>query len=282
MCCRVRTSTRNILIDPGIALGFRRKGLLPHPDQIQRGAELREIILKAVSEATDIIFTHFHGDHVPLLNANPFQLSLKRFRERIGQARIWLKPRDRDEIGTMRQRAMDLAATAGVEICTAEQGTEEGDIHFSSPVFHGEKKSGLGKVTMVKITDGKEVFVHASDIQMQGPDAVAQIIGFRPDTVFVSGPPLYRMGNNRPACRAAFENALRLLDNCGQLVIDHHLLRSRQGLSWLEELSGTSGRNVRCAADFMDLPRCLLEAERRESYKNFPVQEGWHKKMFHI
>jgi len=34
LCCFVRTDSKRILFDPGIALGFHRYGLLPHPFQV--------------------------------------------------------------------------------------------------------------------------------------------------------------------------------------------------------------------------------------------------------
>jgi predicted metallo-beta-lactamase superfamily hydrolase len=34
LCCAVRTKGRKVVIDPGVALGFRRHGLLPHPVQV--------------------------------------------------------------------------------------------------------------------------------------------------------------------------------------------------------------------------------------------------------
>jgi len=39
--------------------------------------------------------------------------------------------------------------------------------------------------------EGDFVFVHASDIQLLGDEAVSQILSWKPDIVFASGPPLY-------------------------------------------------------------------------------------------
>ncbi|RKZ45363.1 MAG: hypothetical protein DRQ48_07095 [Gammaproteobacteria bacterium] len=65
LCCLVTTKTRRIVIDPGVALGYVRHGLLPHPCQIVIGARVRRRIIEALSQATDVIFSHMHGDHVP-------------------------------------------------------------------------------------------------------------------------------------------------------------------------------------------------------------------------
>ena len=75
LCCKVTFGRRCIVIDPGVALGYLRHGLLPHPLQVAIGEQVRESILAALEQATDIVFSHFHGDHVPLAEANPYQQS---------------------------------------------------------------------------------------------------------------------------------------------------------------------------------------------------------------
>ena len=37
MACRVRTATRSVVIDPGVALGALRHGLRPHPVEVRAG-----------------------------------------------------------------------------------------------------------------------------------------------------------------------------------------------------------------------------------------------------
>ncbi|MEA3468060.1 MAG: hypothetical protein U9R57_07545 [Thermodesulfobacteriota bacterium] len=92
MCCLVIIGKRRILIDPGLALGYRRHGLLPHPFQVANGITVRRRIVKALQSATDIVLSHFHGDHVPLLLANQYQLSFENIPERIRKVRIWSNP----------------------------------------------------------------------------------------------------------------------------------------------------------------------------------------------
>jgi len=74
LSCVVTTKDRKIVIDPGIALGYSRYGLLPHPLQVAVGETVRKNILKALADATDVVFSHLHGDHVPLVDANPYQM----------------------------------------------------------------------------------------------------------------------------------------------------------------------------------------------------------------
>ncbi|MCK4296147.1 MAG: MBL fold metallo-hydrolase, partial [Candidatus Marinimicrobia bacterium] len=65
LSCKIETKDRKILIDPGIALGYNRYGLLPHPFQVAVGRVIRKRIVSALMEATDVVFSHYHGDHIP-------------------------------------------------------------------------------------------------------------------------------------------------------------------------------------------------------------------------
>ncbi|MGC9395911.1 MAG: hypothetical protein ACP5J4_13785 [Anaerolineae bacterium] len=75
----------------------------------------------------------------------------------------------------------------------------------------------------------------------------------------------------------AWENALRLARQVDTLILDHHLLRSEEGLPWLDRLSSEAGHRVICAADFLERPRRLLEARREQLYEEMPVAKGWHE-----
>jgi len=76
LSCVVKTGNRKIFIDPGIALGFIRNGLMPHPIQIAVGRIIRNRIIEELEDVTDIVISHYHGDHIPLFDANPYQLSI--------------------------------------------------------------------------------------------------------------------------------------------------------------------------------------------------------------
>ena len=78
LSCEVKVKDRRIVIDPGLALGYQRCGLLPHPAQVAVGEQVRRKIVKALKDATDVVLSHFHGDHVPLLDANPYQLNAQK------------------------------------------------------------------------------------------------------------------------------------------------------------------------------------------------------------
>jgi len=273
LCCAVNWEDHRILIDPGLALGYFRHGRYPHPVQVAVGKRVRRRILTLMEQATDVVLSHFHGDHVPLKDANPFQLSLLALPRRFQELRIWSKAADA-ESDKMRRRFCDLQELVGDKLTVAE-ARSAGPLTFSPAVPHGRPGSKLGKVMMTRIDMGKRVFVHASDIQLLNAEAVEKILQWQPDMVLAAGPPLYLERLKKSVLADAWDNALRLADHVNTLILDHHLMRSQAGEAWLSELSQAAGRQVYCAADFMKRPRLLLEAWRDRLYNALPVPDGW-------
>jgi len=275
LCCFVRTEKQRILIDPGIALGYNRYGLLPHPFQVAVDERIQKKIIQRWSGATDIVISHFHGDHVPLVDANPYQFSIKRITGLNPDVRIWAK--NSPHLHPIEEkRAESLSYILKNDLIAAE-GVKHGTMTFSRPVFHGERNSYLGTVIMTRIEDDC-VFVHASDIQLLDDEAVSQILDWEPDIVLADGPPLYlsnKLSENQ--IERAWHNAKRLSREVDTLILDHHLMRSYAGIEWLERLSSETGNKVICGADFMKTPRMLLEARRKSLYRDIPVPAGWHE-----
>lgn len=274
LCCLVELKNRTVLFDPGMSMGYRRQGLLPHPLQVAAGERVRADIIRTISRATDVVISHFHGDHMPLVDANPYQLSAEPVWEAMRSARLWTKGLD-GESERIRQRVCSLGECLEREL-PGVTGQESGHFAFSEPVPHGEPDSGQGCVMMTRVEEDKEVFVHASDIQLLNDEAVDQILRWDPTTVLAGGPPFYLdLPSLKP--NEIWKRALKLSRGVETLIIDHHLLRHVEGLSWLRRLSERTGNNVMCAADFMGLPRRLLEARRAELYEKHPVPQGWHE-----
>jgi len=274
LCCLVTLPDRRIVIDPGVALGYVRHGLLPHPLQIAVGRRVREKILQVLENATDVVFSHFHGDHVPLLDANPYQLSIRSLPARFPELRCWSKSDDELSAG-MSKRFHDLAGLLGANLQVAE-GRSEGPLSFSRAVPHGAPDSNMGNLMMTRIEMDNRVFVHASDIQLLDDATVDRIIDWLPDIVLAAGPPLYLDRLKKTERKRAWDNAVRLAQSIDVVILDHHLMRSEEGAIWLDELSAAVGKKVSCAADFMGRPRQLLEAERAQLYEEMPVPHGWH------
>ena len=275
LCCKVDLGHRCIVIDPVLALGYMRHGLLPHPLQVATGEQVRESILAALKQATDVVFSHFHGDHVPFAEANPYQLSIQDLPPGFQRLRGWsLSPEGLPS--KMMKRYQDLKNLLGSNMQIANEQSS-GPLHFSKAVPHGQSGSGFGMVMMTRVDIGGSIFVHASDIQLLDKQTVETIILWKPDIVLAAGPPLYLEQLSKEQRRQAWNNASRLADSVDTLILDHHLLRSVNGLSWLDDLSTLVGKRVYCAADFENTNRKLFEARRQELYQEMPVPYGWHK-----
>jgi hypothetical protein len=277
----VETEHRKIVIDPGVALGYRRHGLLPHPVQVAASERVKDAIEKALEDATDVVISHYHGEHHPMVNANPYQLSADRVAESLRHPRLWAKGTQALS-PTEVYRAKALAQRLN-RILPASEGLSDGCLSFSLPVPHGERGRG-GTVMMTRIEEGNEVFIHASDIQMLNDEAIEQILRWQPTVVLASGPPIYLPSLTSGQKEEALRRTLKLAREVDTLILDHHLMRSREGEKWLDWVSSLHGskdpclqRKVICAADFMGCKRNLLEAERVLWYKRMPVPKWWHE-----
>ena len=276
LACSVQLKSRKIVIDPGIALGWSRHGFLPHPFQVSIGVGIRETILEELDTASDIIISHFHGDHCPLLHANPYQLGIHQVKDRLGHCRIWARGND-NASPVQQKRREELAAMLPNDMQNAE-GTKSGPLEFSLPVPHGQKNKN-NRVMMTRIEEGGIRFVHASDIQLLDAETIETIAAWKPDIVLASGPALYHYTSSsfQMLREDAWNNALTLSKHLDTLILDHHLLRSEEGGAWLEKLKQAARSRVCCAADFMKRKPLFLEAWRTELYEWLPVPEGWHE-----
>ena len=274
LCCLLTTKKQRIVIDPGVALGYFRHNLLPHPCQIVIGARVRQRIIEALSQATDVIFSHMHGDHVPLLHANPYQLSIQHLPAEFRHLSCWsLSPKNLSP--KMQQRFQNLKGLLGENLQIAEDSCQ-GLLSFSQSVPHGMPNSPFASVMMSRIEIDNKIFVHASDIQLLDEETIHHIIEWQPDIVLAAGPPLYLSVLTAQQRNLAWNNALQLCKNVDVVILDHHLMRSEKGADWLDSLSKQSGKRIYCAADFMHRPRWLLEARRPQLYQQIPVPKGWH------
>ena len=275
LCCFVKIGNRKVLIDPGIALGYRRYDLLPHPIQVAVDERIQKKIIKRWSQATDIVISHFHGDHTPLANANPYQLALKRV---IGlNQKVRILSKDLSHLSAIEKKRVESLSLNLKKSLISVEGKRKGPMTFSKSVPHGEANDNSETVMMTKFEEGRDVFVHASDIQLLNDEAIFKILSWSPNIVLAGGPPLYLSRLSKNQIERAWHNAKQLAFKVDILILDHHLLRNLEGVRWLSRLSLETGKKVICAADFMKRPRMLLEAKRRQLYKDMPVPKSWHE-----
>jgi hypothetical protein len=255
--------------------------LLPHPVQVAASERVKKAIEKALEDATDVVISHYHGEHHPMVNANPYQLSADRVAKSLRHPRLWAKGTQALS-PTEVHRAQALAQKINRALPTSE-GLSDGCLSFSLPVPHGEQGRG-GTVMMTRIEEGNEVFVHASDIQMLNDEAIEQILRWQPTVVLASGPPIYLPSLTSEKKEGALRRTLMVAREVDTLILDHHLMRSKEGEKWLDWVSSLHGskdpclhHRIICAADFMGCRRNLLEAKRVSWYKKVPVPKGWHE-----
>jgi len=279
LSCFIRIGGVKTLIDPGLALGYTRYGLHPHPLQAVYGDITKHEIVKSWEKATDIILSHLHGDHIPLPNPNPFQLGISDVINLNPNATIWIKPKKFCS-DTELVRFAELRKAFGDQIVEMSVGEADGVLRFLGPFSHGYESKTLVFATAV------EDFVHTSDTQLLDRSAVSTILKLEPRVVFSDGPPIYRWIGKRALkylqlFKEAYENALRLINHSNIVIIDHHLMRCDTGLEWLEGIRGKFEDNrVFCSAEFLDKPITMLESWRRTLYSEIPVENYWFKQAF--
>ncbi len=273
LACVVKTDERMVLIDPGVALARLRSGLLPHPVEVAAAFRIREKVLSAFGQATDVVISHFHGDHMPMRAEDPYQLPIEALPSPEG-INFWCKgPEKISRLSSKRRQ--ELSSFLGFPL-PASECRKSGNLEFSSPLPHGARERGFGTVMMTRICEGDEVFVHSSDIQLLDREAVLKVLAWKPTIVFASGPPLYLSHRVPEAGKEASENALLLAEHVDTLILDHHLLRAFEGYTWLQDLAGKVETRVLCASEFMGKAPELLEAQRKALYEKTPVPSGWH------
>ncbi|QEE17507.1 MBL fold metallo-hydrolase [Promethearchaeum syntrophicum] len=275
LCVFVTTNNKRILIDPGIALGYKRFGLLPHPFQVAIGDNIRKNVISILkSGVTDIVFSHYHGDHIPLPHANPFQLDAYQVSQYFKKPNLWCKSSENIS-NQMLIRRNKLMRILQRDFPNSE-GNTEGSLSFSPSVSHGRMKKN--HVMMTRIEERDTIFVHASDIQLLDNKAISQILKWKPTIVLASGPPFYlKQYHTKEIYYKAWKNALKLAEKTSTLILDHHLCREKEGLDFISNISGKTGTKIICAAQFMEKEPMLLEAYRRELYKELPVDPKWHE-----
>lgn len=203
------------------------------------------------------------------------QPSFGRPPRKFAQPTAWSKsPRDLPE--ERRHNDQDLSELMGGGLRAAET-LSDGRLSFSASVPHGGRGSSRGNVMMTRVETGRGVFVHASDIQLIDDATVGSVLAWTPDIVPGAGPPLYLSQVTARQRARAWDNAIRLAEAVEVVILDHHLLRSREGERRLDRMSMKVGKDVSCATDMMKVPRRLLEADRRKLYGEIYVPPNWHE-----
>ncbi|MEM3832170.1 MAG: MBL fold metallo-hydrolase [Thermoprotei archaeon] len=274
MATFVETDDVNILIDPGVALGPFRYGLPPHPLEIEKLKNDWTQIVYYASKCDVIIITHYHYDHhnpkIHLDLYNGKEVLIKHPSQKINRSQFI---RSSFFIKQLGNRPKSLNYADGKEFSYGRTL-----IKFSQPVPHGADER-LGYVIEVLIDDGNHKLLFTSDIEgAVSPSQVEFIIKHRPDTIIMDGPMTYMLGTkfSENSYVMSINNITKILDvvHPKDLIIDHHLLRD---LQWNERIrkvinrGNEVGTHVLSAAEYSGEKISILEARRKELYKQNPV-----------
>jgi predicted metallo-beta-lactamase superfamily hydrolase len=231
-------------------------------------------IKKYAKKAEVLIVTHFHYDHHDPSEPEIYEekiLLMKNPREKIN-----LSQRERAKF--FLEMLSDLPQK--IEYCDGREFKfGETQIKFSQPVPHGTNAK-LGYVIEVCIVDEGEKFIHTSDVEGASLDEQTSfLIEENPNIIFLDGPMTYMLGYrySRASLQASINNILKVMEKTSveQIVFDHHFLRD---LNWREHIldlfkvAAQRGIKILTAAEFAGLKNELLEARRRELYREYPEE----------
>ena len=284
LATRVTTPDISITFDPSAALAFRNS-LDPHPLEYKALKSALGRILESTKTSDAVTVSHYHYDHIrPGLTNYHYNFSSKdNFRD-IYRSKIVLAKDSREQINpSQRRRAFyfqkDLEDIVD-DIRWADSRTfvfGETSITFSPPLPHGPKDSRLGFVLSTILEHDSKRFLFAPDVQ--GPierQTLSFLLEAKADVAIIGGPPIYLHKFQESHRQSALFSLTLLASSIPVLVIDHHLLRSPDWLSWskpIHSAARNAGNQVLTMAEFGQYELRLLEAQRQNLYREFPPDE---------
>ncbi len=286
MCTFVETPDVKILVDPGVALGPRFR-LLPHPTEYEALNASRERIRKYARMADVLTISHYHHDHfTPSFTDTTWLASSSREAEKLYRGKSIMVKDARSSINVSQRRRgwifQSFCRKIKSDVVVADGGSFEygaTKLRFSSPLSHGEEQGEQGWVLATVVEFSSDKFIHASDLQGPMSDSALQfILSEKPSTIVVGGPPTYLSGIKVPqeSIRRGMNNLEAIAKEIPLVIVDHHLLRAQNSIEELSALSTAVrplGHSILTAAEYMGERPQLLEANRRNLYKEEPPSQ---------
>ena len=287
MCTFVQTD-QGILIDPGTSVATKRFKLPPSLEEITALKESREKIVEYSKKSSIITISHYHHDHFTPFESNKFLESSSKIAYGIYSGKkIFLKNPDsninKNQSSRAKKLIKNLKSVDDTEITYSDnQEFQIGDtnIKFSSALHHGSDYSHLGYIVAVSITFNGEKLLHASDVQGPISDmALEYILNENPDRIILSGPPLYLLGYalSHEDITKARANLEKICQKIPHVVVDHHLLRTKKGLEFINDINEMENVDVMPASCIPQKKPLLLESERKTLYKPLKTESSLDK-----
>ncbi len=278
LSCYVEIDGHNILIDLGVALEYTRWGLHPHPLQAVVGDIVRSEIAKFWRIADYVVFTYMHGDHIPIYNANPFQLDLYVL-DHNGEKKI-IAPSPHilnTKEKTMLEKIREIYREKLITIRWRAAERVQSKIYGSYP--HSLSHSGVYAVYI----DSDLSVLHLSDTGLLVEGIICLVRNIRPDIVVTDGPPIYRYMHDKGMVNdlmaRARQNLERMISYADKVIIDHHINRCDEGYHWINSVR----REYSCimtAAEYMGEKPLMLESLRTTLYGLLPEDNYWFREHY--
>ena len=277
----VMTDDINILIDPSVSLAPVRFQLLPHPLEVAISWLSRQTLLDLIDLTDVLIQTHYHGDHFTLGERRIYEFTDRNTFNRIYSSKLQILAKDPEKNLNYNQqkRAQWLWKKKDININIADSKEFQfGDtsVRFSKAVPHGyDTERGCVVETLIK--DSNFSYLFSSDVS--GPatkEAVSFIIENNPDLIVLDGPSTYHPNVLEAEIRASFEGLKEISDNFPRIFIDHHFLRTTD---WQEILKKEIGKVLPTFSQLRNQEPLLLEAKRKELYKEISFPRDFHSKF---
>ncbi|MDI3550256.1 MAG: uncharacterized protein PWQ15_1359 [Methanobacterium sp.] len=276
MATFVETDQR-ILIDPGTSIAPKRFGFPPWKDEFDALHETRARVQEYAAKANILTISHYHHDHFTPFSLGRYLDSSPRYAEEMYQNKKLFIKNPTEKINKNQQSRAKLLLKNLKHLGTRDIHYADGNsfqvgdtlLKFSDPLPHGGEGSSLGFVITTTIEWEDEKIMHASDVQ--GPiyeGAKNLILSEKPDTLILSGPPIYLEGfalEKEDIIRAQ-KNLIEISQKIPKVVVDHHLLRDLRCFNFINKVREESKGEIMVASELLDKEPYLLEARRKEFY----------------
>ena len=159
----------------------------------------------------------------------------------------------------------------------------ETNLKFSRPVFHGLANTPLGWVLMTTVEHEDERVMFTPDVQGPIDKATLQIIqAEKPQLLIIGGPPSYLAGFriDEQQIQRGLKNLETLTEAIPVVIVDHHLLRDirwRDSAKQIFKSASEMGNKVVTAAEFSGEENRLLEAKRKQLFKDDPPSSDFER-----
>ena len=242
---------QKILIDPGTSIAPKRFGFPPWKDEFDALHTTRARVQKYAKKADILTLSHYHHDHFTPFSLGRYLDSSPRYAEEMCRGKKLFIKHPTENINKSQQKRArlflkNLKVMGVMDIHYADGNSfQAGDtlLRFSEPLPHGKEGSHLGFVITTTIEWEGEKFMHASDVQ--GPlyeGAKKLILNENPDTLILSGPPIYLEGFalEKQDILLAKENLTEISQKIPRVIVDHHLLRDLRCFDFIKGVKDES------------------------------------------